>query len=146
MAQVPIEFFTQQEEQEIIAAIKEAENNTSGEIRVHLERHTDTDHYERAKEVFCALEMDQTALRNGVLIYLATEDHVFYILGDKGINELVEEDFWDCTRDAMLTQFKLGNFKQGLIDGILRSGERLKQFFPDNGKMENELCDTISKS
>jgi uncharacterized membrane protein len=146
MAQVPIEFFTQQEEQEIIAAIKEAENNTSGEIRVHLERHTDKDHYERAKEVFCALEMDQTALRNGVLIYLALEDHVFYILGDKGINELVEEDFWDCTRDAMLTQFKLGNFKQGLIDGVLRAGERLKVFFPDIGKMDNELSDTISKS
>lgn len=141
-----VDFFTEEEEKEIVAAIKEAENNTSGEIRVHLERHTDDDHLERAKEVFCSLEMDQTTLRNGVLIYLATEDHVFYILGDKGINELVEADFWDCTRDAMLAQFKLGNFKQGLIDGILRAGVQLKQFFPENGKMENELSDTISKS
>jgi uncharacterized membrane protein len=145
MAQVPIEFFTQQEEQEIIAAIKEAENNTSGEIRVHLEQHTDDDHFERSKTVFCELGMDQTALRNGVLIYLATEDHVFYILGDKGINEVVEHDFWDCTRDAMLMKFKSGDFKQGLIDGILRAGERLKTHFPDNGKLENELSDTISK-
>lgn len=141
-----LEFLTYKDEEEVIAAIQEAESNTSGEIRVHLEKHSEKDHFVRAKEVFDELGMHQTDLRNGVLVYVAVEDHVFYIIGDKGINDLVEDDFWDCTRDTMLTHFKSGSFKEGLVAGILKAGERLKEFFPDNGKNENELCDTVSRS
>jgi len=141
-----LEFLTYKDEEEVITAIQEAESNTSGEIRVHLEKRSEKDHFARAKEVFDELGMNQTDLRNGVLIYVAIEDHVFYIIGDKGINDLVEDDFWDCTRDTMLTHFKSGRFKEGLIAGILKAGERLKEFFPDNGKNENELCDTVSRS
>lgn len=139
------DFLTREEEQEIVEAIRIAEKETSGEIRVHIEKTTALDPYERAKVVFHDLRMDETELKNGVLIYMAVEDHTFVICGDKGIDDVVEADFWNCTRDAMLTQFKQGNFKQGLVDGILRAGEQLQKYFPWQEGDTNELSNEISK-
>jgi uncharacterized membrane protein len=139
------DFLTQEEEQEIVNAICQAEKNTSGEIRVHIEKSTSLDAFDRAKEVFHDLKMDETQLKNGVLIYLAVEDKTFVICGDQGINDVVENDFWNCTRDAMVAQFKLNNFKQGLVDGILRAGEQLKKYFPWQEGDTNELSNEISK-
>lgn len=139
------DFLSKEEEQEIVEAIRMAEKNTSGEIRVHLEKTTSIDAYDRAKEVFHELKMDETELQNGVLIYLAVEDHHFVICGDKGINDVVQDDFWNCTRDIMVTHFKNGNFKQGLIDGITRAGEQLQLYFPYLEGNTNELTNDISK-
>ena len=138
-------FLSKEEEQEIVEAIRLAEKNTSGEIRIHLEQTTTLDAYDRALAVFHELKMDETELKNGVLIYLAIKDRTFVICGDQGINDVVPNDFWDCTRDIMVTQFKAGNFKQGLIDGILRAGEQLKQYFPWKEGDTNELSNEISK-
>ena len=139
------EFLTKQEEQEIVEAIRVAEKETSGEIRVHIEKTTSIDAYDRAMEVFHELKMDETELKNGVLIYLAVKDKTFVICGDKGINDVVTADFWDCTRDVMVTHFKKHNFKQGLIDGVLRAGEQLKKHFPWKHGDTNELSNEISK-
>jgi uncharacterized membrane protein len=139
------QFLTQEEENEIVEAICTAEKNTSGEIRVHIENSTTLDAFDRAMEVFHLLNMDQTELKNGVLIYLAVEDRTFVICGDKGINDLVTPDFWDTTKDIMVTHFKNNQFKQGLIDGILRAGEQLKTYFPWQEGDVNELSNEISK-
>ena len=139
------DFLTQQEEQAIVEAIKEAEKNTSGEIRVHIESTTDLDHYERALAVFDELKMHETEQKNGVLIYLAVADKSFVILGDEGINSIVETGFWDKTKDVMVEQFKKGDFKQGLIDGILSAGNELKKHFPWTADDTNELSNEISK-
>ena len=139
------DFLTKEEEQEIVQAIQIAEKDTSGEIRVHIEKTTSIDAFDRALEVYNLLKMDETKLKNGVLIYLAVADKSFVICGDEGINDVVEDDFWDSTKDLMLTQFKKGNFKQGLIDGILKAGERLKSYFPHKDDDENELSNEISK-
>lgn len=139
------DFLTKEEESAVVEAIRVAEKNTSGEIRVHIEATTSLDAYDRAMEVFHELNMDATELQNGVLIYLAVNDKTFVICGDKGINDVVAPDFWDCTRDAMVSQFKLGNYKQGLIDGILNAGEQLKKYFPWQEGDTNELSNEISK-
>ena len=139
------DFLTKEEESAIVEAIRVAEKNTSGEIRVHIEATTSLDAYDRAMEVFHELNMDATELQNGVLIYLAVNDKTFVICGDKGINDVVAPDFWDCTRDAMVSQFKLGNYKQGLINGILNAGEQLKKYFPWQEGDTNELSNEISK-
>lgn len=139
-----IKLLTASEEAEIVEAIRLAEQKTSGEIRVHIESSAQKDPFKRAKEVFELLQMDATALQNGVLIYLAYEDHQFTICGDKGINNLVAADFWDCTRDIMQEHFRNGNFKQGLLEGISRVGERLKQHFPRTESDLNELSNDIS--
>ncbi|WP_420574904.1 TPM domain-containing protein [Kordia sp.] len=140
------DFLSAKEEQEIIAAIRTAERNTSGEIRVHIEDHTDADTFDRALEVFHLLKMDNTRLRNGVLIYVAVADKSFVICGDKGINDVVPCDFWDSTRDVMRTQFQHGNFKQGLIDGVLKAGLELQTHFPwDANTHEDELPNEISR-
>jgi len=139
------EFLTKDEEQEIIEAIRIAEKNTSGEIRVHIEATTDKDHFERALEVFHLLKMFNTKDENGVLIYVAVKDHKFVIYGDKGINHVVDKDFWDSTKNIMQNHFKNADFKQGLVDGILKAGEELKAHFPWSIDDENELSNEISK-
>jgi uncharacterized membrane protein len=139
------DFLSKKEEQEIVDAIQIAEKNTSGEIRIHIEKSTSTDSFTRAVEVFHLLEMDKTKDSNGVLIYVAVKDKHFVIYGDKGINEKVASDFWDTTKDVMQAHFKNGNFKQGLVDGILKAGDQLKQHFPYQHDDTDELSNEISK-
>jgi uncharacterized membrane protein len=137
-------FFSKEEQQKIVAAIKEAELNTSGEIRVHIENHCKKEALERAAEVFYDLKMNQTAARNGILFYLAAKDHKFAIIGDEGINKNVEHDFWNDIKDEMVAMFKEKKFAEGLIAGILKCGERLKEYFPYQSDDINELSDEIS--
>ena len=139
------DFLTAQEEQEIIAAIRKAEQRTSGEIRIHIEKTSKIDTIDRAMDVFHLLKMDNTKLQNGVLIYVAVEDRNFVIFGDKGINDAVESNFWDSTKDVMQKHFKSGNFKQGLIEGVLKAGEQLEKHFPWQHNDTNELPNEISK-
>lgn len=139
------DFLSKKEEQEIIEAIQIAEKNTSGEIRVHLESASEKDHYQRALEVFYILEMNTTKAKNGVLIYVAVHDKKFVVYGDQGINEVVSKDFWNTTKDCIQKHFKSGNFKQGLIDGVLKAGEELKAHFPYQENDVDELSNEISK-
>ena len=139
-------FFSKEEQQKIVAAIKEAELNTSGEIRVHIENHCKKETLERAAEVFYDLNMNQTAARNGILFYFAVKDHKFAVIGDEGINKNVEHDFWNDIKDKMVAMFKENKFADGLVAGILKCGERLKEYFPYQSDDVNELSDEISFS
>ena len=139
-------FLSKQEEEEIVEAIKTAEKDTSGEIRVHIEVHTDKDHFEHALEVFQQLEMHKTEQRNGVLIYIAVNDHQFVILGDEGINKVVADDFWESTKDVMQAHFKKSDFAKGIVAGILQAGKELKAHFPYQQDDEDELSNEISKA
>jgi len=140
------DFLSKKDEEEIIEAIRTAESNTSGEVRVHLEKTTgEMDIFDRAMEVFHMLKMDNTKYDNGVLIYVAVEDHNFVIYGDKGINDVVPDDFWESTKDAIVEKFKKGEFKQGLVDGILTAGQQLKKHFPYSDDTRDELSNEISK-
>ena len=139
------DFLSIEEEQEIISAIRTAERNTSGEVRVHIEKSTTLSHYDRALEVFRMLKMYNTKQQNAVLIYVAVHDKAFVIYGDTGINTIVSNDFWDSTKNVMQDHFKLGDFKQGIIEGILKVGEKLKSHFPWSIEDEDELSNEISK-
>jgi uncharacterized membrane protein len=139
------DFLTKAEEAEVVEAIRLAEKNTSGEIRVHLEKETSIAPIERAVEVFHELGMDTTQLRNGVIIYVAVKSRKFAIYGDQGINDKVEDDFWDCTKDIMVNHFKAGNNVQALVEGIHNAGEQLKKYFPFEDDDTDELSNEISK-
>ena len=139
------EFLTASQEQDLIEAIKIAEKNTSGEIRVHIEKNSETPPMERALEVFYFLKMDKTAQRNGVLFYIAVESKKFAILGDEGINNLVPENFWDTEKELVLSHFKKGEFTKGLELAIIEVGKKLVTFFPYQSNDINELPDEISK-
>lgn len=133
-----------EEDQRIVEAIKTAERNTSGEIKVHIENHCKGDVEERSIVVFNKLKLNKTKLRNGVLIYIAIKDHKFAILGDEGINQVVEENFWSDVKDMMAAKFREGLFEEGLEAGILRCGEKLKTYFPYQNDDINEISDEIS--
>lgn len=137
-------FLSTEEEQQVVEAIRMAEKETSGEIRVHIEKKASGDAFDRAKEVFHFLKMDETKLKNGVLIYLAVDDHAFVICGDKGIDDVVADDFWNSTKDLMASHFKSGDFKQGLIAGIRMAGEQLQHYFPCQDDDRDELSNEIS--
>ena len=139
------EFLSVEQEQTIISAIKLAEKNTSGEIRVHIEKKTNKPPFERAKEVFKFLKMDQTHLKNGVLFYLAIESKHFAIIGDEGIHKLVPDNFWETIKNKVLTNFAEKNYAKGLEEGILEVGNQLKSYFPYEKEDINELPDEISK-
>jgi uncharacterized membrane protein len=136
--------FTDQEQQQIREAIQEAELNTSGEVKVHIENLCKEETMDRAAYVFEKLEMHKTKLRNGVLIYLAIKEKKFAILGDVGINQKVPEGFWNSTSELMLNSFKSGDFLGGLISGVKEAGLQLKAHFPYQKDDKNELSDDIS--
>jgi uncharacterized membrane protein len=138
-------FLSKIEEQQIVDAICMAEKNTSGEIRVHIEKTTSIAPINRAVEVFYELEMNKTKDANGVIIYVAVKDKKFAIYGDIGINNVVPSDFWESTKNIMTNHFKNGNFKDGLVEGITKAGEKLKHFFPFQENDTNELPNEISK-
>ena len=137
-------FFTAEEQRRIVEAIAEAEMNTSGEIRVHLEKKCNIEVLDRASQVFAKLNMHKTKEQNGVLFYLAVEDRKFAILGDAGINAKTGSDFWNSIKAGMVQEFSKGNFADGLVNGILQAGEQLKSHFPYQSDDVNELPNEIS--
>jgi len=140
----PSQFFTKEERGRIKKAIAEAELNTSGEIRVHVERRCKEEVLDHTAYLFERLGMHKTKQRNGVLFYLAIDDRKFGILGDAGINALTPEDFWDKIKEKMLEEFKEERFCGGLETGIRMAGEQLKEHFPYQKDDINELPDDIS--
>jgi uncharacterized membrane protein len=137
-------FFTKKEKSQIVAAIQEAEKNTSGEIRVHLQYRVREPVYGHAQKVFQRIGMTKTAQRNGVLIFLATGNKKFAVLGDVGINEKVPEGFWNDVVQIMREYFKQNKFAEGISEAVLRIGEKLKAYFPYEVHDKNELSDQIS--
>lgn len=140
----PKDFFTVEQKTTIENAIKEAELNTSGEIRVHLAKKCTTDVLDCAADIFAQLKMHKTEQRNGVLFFLAVNTRQFAILGDAGINEKVPEDFWNDVKNEVISNFKQEKFAEGLSNGIIMAGEKLKEHFAYQSDDVNELSDEIS--
>jgi uncharacterized membrane protein len=136
--------FTDEKKASIRRAIEVAEMGSSGEIRVHLEEKCSKNVFDRAVDVFRKLEMNKTALRNGILFYAAVGEHKFVILGDAGINAKVPVGYWDQVRDTVLTFFREDRIPEGLIEGIRMAGEVLKEHFPHHADDVDELSNDIS--
>lgn len=135
---------TPDENKRVIDAIVRAEDNTSGEIRVHFENYCKGDVLDRAAALFAQLGMVKTRELNGVLFYIAIESHKLAIIGDAGINAKVPPLFWEGLKTGMLRHFKEGNYAQGLEEAIEAAGMELKKYFPWQQTDANELPDTIS--
>lgn len=140
----PSKYFTSEQKDAMVAAIQQAEKDTSGEIRIHFENHMRKAVLDRAAQVFAELKMHKTAQRNGVLVYVALEDHKLAILGDAGINAKVPADFWDEIKNRMVEKFKAGQVCEGVCEAVIAAGQQLKAFFPYQTDDVNELPDDIS--
>ena len=137
-------FLSDQEQANVLAAISDAESQTSGEIRLHLESRCKGDVLDRATVVFETLAMHKTALRNGVLFYLATDDRKLAILGDGGINAVVPDGFWNEVKDTVIAGLAAGNPAAGIASGIRLAGQQLSTHFPVEENDINELSNDIS--
>ena len=137
-------FFSKEQQEQILTSVKEAELETSGEIRVHIETSLKGDVLDRSAWLFKKMGMDKTAEHNGVLFYLAVSDRKFAIIGDAGINAKVPAGFWDEISELLKKNFKEGKFTEGLSEGIIMAGAQLKTHFPHRLDDINELPDEIS--
>lgn len=138
------EFLTREQQEMLVSAIKKAEKNTSGEIRIHIDETCKGDPMKQAGKIFGYLGMDRTAQRNGVLIYLACKSKVFCIIGDAGIDKAVPAGFWNDVKDIMAGYFRNGEFARGLERAVLAVGEKLRHYFPYMEDDINEQPDEIS--
>lgn len=140
----PERFLTADQQATVVDAVRLAEKRTSGEIRIHIDGECEGNPMERAEKVFGKLGMHRTELRNGILIYLACNTKVFAIIGDKGINDLVPEHFWEDVIEVMGREFREGRFTEGLVQAVLKAGEKLQEYFPYQSDDVNEQPDDIS--
>jgi len=138
-------FFSAEEEAKVINAIRLAEQQTSGEIRLYIESKCRfVDPLDRAAEIFLQLKMTETENRNAVLVYIATVDHQLAVFADEGIYKKEGQQFWNGAVQAMMREFKKENYADGLIEIIYKIGQLLKTHFPyDAGSDKNELPDDI---
>lgn len=139
------DFFTAEEQQQLVEAIQKAEQQTSGEVRIFVEskcRYVDA--LDRAQEIFFSLKMNETELRNGTLIYVAVKDKQAAVFGDEGIHQKVGQKYWEEEVKKMLSHFRNQKLVDGICQGIYDLGEALKLYFPYNSDTDkNELPDEI---
>jgi uncharacterized membrane protein len=137
-------FLAESDRSRVRKAVEQAEAITSGEIRVYMEDECPEDYIGRAAFIFEKLGMTQTALRNGVLIYIAVKDHVLAIIGDSGIHAKVGDLFWEEIKLKMMQRFKNGEYADGIVEAVHAAGKALSQYFPPNSDDKNELPDDIT--
>ena len=140
------EFLTQLDQPRVVHAIRSAEKQTSGEIRVHVQPKGGDDIRKTAERTFERLGMTRTKLRNGVLLFIATEEQRFTILGDRGIHEKVPAGFWDDIATRLTSRFKNGEFTDGIVEAISEAGWHLAKYFPRAKDDVDELPDEIDVS
>ncbi|HEX2835083.1 MAG TPA: TPM domain-containing protein [Thermoanaerobaculia bacterium] len=138
------EFLKALDQPRIVDAIASAEKQTSGEIRVHVQPRAGSDIRNVAERTFERLGMTKTALRTGVLLFIACEEQRFVILGDRGIDEKVPPGFWDAIAGALTNRFKRGEYTDGIVEAIHSAGEQLRSYFPRAEDDINELANEIN--
>ena len=138
-------FFTEEENERIIESIREAEKQTSGEIRIFVEHRCKyVDALDRAKEIFSNLQMEKTELRNAVLFYIAIKDKQLAIFADSGIHEATGPGYWKEAVKEILSVFSKDDVVGGITTSIYKMGEALKTHFPYDKEVDkNELPDEI---
>jgi uncharacterized membrane protein len=141
----PKQFFPPEENRQIVEAIRQAERQTSGEIRIYVEsKNRFVDPLDRAKEIFFNLKMQETEHRNGVLLYLAMDHHELALFADQGIYEKAGADYWNNAVKEMIAGFTNDNIGDSIERCILHIGQTLKEKFPYEVTTDkNELPDDI---
>ncbi len=139
----PKEFLSQLDRDQIVAAIREAEKKTSGEIRVFVSRHEPKDVVAEAQRHFIRLGMEKTQDHNGVLIFVAPRAHRFAVIGDQGVHEKCGDAFWSTLAGEMSGHFREGRFMEGIVLAIRRAGALLAEHFPHTPADRNELPDAV---
>jgi uncharacterized membrane protein len=139
------EFLAALDQPRVVKAIAEAERRTSGEIRLHIQPKVLGGPIRSvAERTFERLGMTKTDLRNGVLLFVASEERQFVILGDKGIDEKVPDGFWDDVAARLGNQFRDGQFTDGIVEAVDSIGRHLQHYFPRAADDRDELSNDVS--
>ncbi len=137
-------FIRQLHHDDLVAAIREAETKTSGEIRVFISHKKVEDALGTAQSAFLRLGMTKTRHRNAVLIFVAPRTHKFAVIGDEAVHQRCGDGFWQDLAAEMSGHFKKSEFTQGLLHGIRKAGDLLAAHFPRRTGDGNELPDSVA--
>jgi len=138
------EFLKQLRHDDIVAAIREAESKTSGEIRVFISHKKTEAPVTAAQAAFVRLGMTKTRERNGVLIFVSPRTQKFAVIGDEGVHKRCGDEFWQALAAEMAGHFKKSEFNHGIIHGVRKAVALLAQHFPRRPDDRNELPDRIA--
>lgn len=137
-------FFTPEQQRQMVDAVREAEKNTSGEVRIFIESHCKyMDPIERAREIFFNLKMENTADRNAVLLYIAIKDKQLALFADEGIYQRLGQQYWDAEVAKMIAAFSKHDHTGGICTVVREIGQALNEQFPFQRTDKNELPDEI---
>ena len=139
----PRKFIKRIHHDDIVAAIREAERKTSGEIRVFISHKSVEDPIATAQAEFMRLGMEKTRHRDAVLIFVAPRDHKFAVIGDAGVHSKCGDAFWRELAQAMTDYFRKSEFTKGIIHGVKKAGELLAEHFPRHPDDRNQLSDQV---
>ena len=139
-------FLTDQQMASLVEAIQTAEDHSTGEIRIHIDSNTENNNAEVAFEVFKSLCKDKTVEKNAVLFHVNFEMKYLTIIGDSGIHDKVQQQFWDKLHDYISSEFSKGKYYEALKSAVLETGIELKKYFPITGENPNELPNEITFS
>lgn len=121
----------------IEATVASAEARTRGEIRFAVETALEPGDLwagitprERAMQVFAQLQVWNTELRNGVLIYVLLADRDVEILADRGAAGCIAQADWEGVCRIMESHYRAGRFAEGSIAGVEAVGALLERHFP----------------
>lgn len=124
-------------------AIRAAETQTSGEVRVSISPPFWGDVRSAAEHAFARMGMTRTRQRNAVLFFVVPSRRKFAVIGDSGIHEKVGQQFWDSLTADMTEHFRHDDFTGGLVRAIRAVAEELALHFPWHEGDKNELPDLV---
>ena len=139
----PRDFIHALDAKAIEAAIQQAEQKTSGEIRVVVSRKSVDDPVATARAEFVRQGMTRTRQRNAVLLFIAPASQGFALIGDEGVHARCGDAFWTEVAATMQKNFRDGRYTAALLEGIARSGSLLAEHFPRADGDINELSDRV---
>ncbi len=138
------QFFTTEQQHQMVQAVQQAEKNTSGEVRIFVESKCEyMDAVDRARDIFFSLKMEKIKDRNAVLLYMAIDDRQLALFADEGIYQRLGQEYWDREAKKMIDSFTKNDYTGGVCVVVEEIGQALKKEFPYQSTDKNELPDQI---
>jgi putative membrane protein len=94
----------------------------------------------RAWSAFAQNGLARTAERTGILIFVALFEHRVIVLGDEGVDRVLDpEESWDEVANLLLAGVRERRATEGILAAVRRCGEILQTHLPAAPKNLNQL-------
>lgn len=98
---------------------------------------------ERAVRAFFEKGLYRTRDETGILIFISLLEHKVWILGDRGINQKIDQQLWFTVAGELAERIREGRAFEGLCTVIQKLCSILAEHFPQKTGDKNELPDKM---